>query len=330
MKNRLRTTIPPIPNSQCPIPSFQGSRLCLGTVQFGMNYGIGNKWGKPALEEVFRIIDRSLESGITLFDTAAAYGEAEEVLGRYIKSRGPGHGLRIISKLRPGLLAGVNDDSSRIEIIKKEITGSLERLHIEALDGYMLHDPGDFYKDGAVSGLIKCKESGLTAKIGVSVYEAEHALDAVNSGVVDCVQVPFNVLDRRLIKSGFFDSAGKKAVTVYARSAFLQGLLLMDEEEAGKRLAIAVKYIREFDGVIKKYGLTRLEAAFHFVYRNPGVDCVVFGVDNLLQLNQFIDLSQKQAGLDQCLSDLENMFQEVEKEVVSPNLWKRIDSSERR
>ena len=56
------------------------NKLVLGMVQLGLNYGINNRRGKPSKGESFSILDRAFEGGIRIFDTAAAYGNAEEIL----------------------------------------------------------------------------------------------------------------------------------------------------------------------------------------------------------------------------------------------------------
>ena len=60
------------------------SKLCLGTVQFGLKYGVNNTLGRqPYRQECYGIIRKALQTGITCFDTASAYGDAEKLLGKY-------------------------------------------------------------------------------------------------------------------------------------------------------------------------------------------------------------------------------------------------------
>ena len=59
--------------------------LCLGTVQQGMAYGINNQHGKPSVEESMEIFHQAVLNGIEIFDTASAYGDAEYLIGEYLK-----------------------------------------------------------------------------------------------------------------------------------------------------------------------------------------------------------------------------------------------------
>ena len=106
------------------------AKLCLGTVQFGMRYGIHNTLGRqPTEEEVFGILDAALDAGICMFDTASAYGTSEELLGRYgLAARGG----QIISKLHPAVEGERRD-------VRDEIQRSLTRLSVTNLYCYMLH-----------------------------------------------------------------------------------------------------------------------------------------------------------------------------------------------
>ena len=75
-------------------------QLCLGTVQLGMAYGVANRDGMPGEAQARQLISEALEGGITLFDTAQAYGEAEARLGAMAEAIGA-HGGQVITKLSP-------------------------------------------------------------------------------------------------------------------------------------------------------------------------------------------------------------------------------------
>ncbi|NQT66477.1 MAG: aldo/keto reductase [Actinobacteria bacterium] len=134
-------------------------RLCLGTVQFGLNYGISNKKGKPLKEDVFEMMDVTIDRGINFFNTAAACGNAEKFLGEYIINRNLKNKISIISKLMPNLI----DESctNPQNIVEDEIKKSLKKINIDILDGYLLHTPTDFYNQGIMEGLEHCKEKSL-------------------------------------------------------------------------------------------------------------------------------------------------------------------------
>ena len=62
------------------------SELSLGTVQLGVSYGINNQSGKPDRTQAFGILDTALTNGISALDTAAAYGDSEQVIGQWLQT----------------------------------------------------------------------------------------------------------------------------------------------------------------------------------------------------------------------------------------------------
>jgi len=298
---------------------MKNNRLCLGTVQFGMHYGINNKTGKPTRQEVFRMLDVAAENEIEFIDTAAAYGDAEEILGEYFLAGKSKDIFKIISKLRPNLIE--QDEKHAEEIVKREVEASLKRLKVERLNGFLLHTPADFYNESVVNGMNKCKEAGLIENWGVSIYEAQDASRAAGSGLIDYIQVPYSVFDQRLNKTDFFEIAKKNQVTVFSRTTFLQGLFAMEIDEVPSHMEEAKAYLKEFQQVTDKHNVSRMEAAFLFSYQNPDIDCLVFGVDNLEQLKEDFRFAAKPSDIDNCLEELRTMFQDISNSVIFPSLW---------
>ena len=301
--------------------------ICLGTVQFGTAYGINNRSGQPEEERVFAILDRALEAGINWLDTAAAYGEAEKVLGNYIRSRQAAGKFRVVSKLRPDFLDIISKGTySAVEVVRDEIRQSLERLNLEKLDGYMLHNAAHLAQSGIGEALAECRECGMVRQIGVSVYTPEDALAALQTSWVDAVQVPYNILDRRLDRSGFFQAKSDlgRLVTVFARSLLLQGLLMMKAEEIPAHLAGIAPHLQKLDDWLTGHGFSRFDAAFRFAARRPGVDAVVVGVDTLEQLEQYIDLSRRSVDFSTALSEGLERFGGIDSRLLSPNLWESL------
>ena len=110
------------------------SKLCLGTVQLGLDYGVANREGKPSLEKSLKMLDFAYESGIRWFDTAQAYGNAEEVLGNYLARRDNLSEFHIISKLFPK--AFDKDSECFFKDIEEAVLSSLKKLHVHVLDGF--------------------------------------------------------------------------------------------------------------------------------------------------------------------------------------------------
>lgn len=286
-------------------------KLALGTVQLGLNYGVNNAIGRqPTEKEAHAVLSSAVAAGIEVFDTAAAYGNAEKVLGSYAL---PSKNVRIISKLRP-------DTEDSVDAVIAQIRESLDRLGAKSLYGYMLHRASDMERPNIMRGLAAAKEMGLTEKIGVSIYEPDEALQAVSLGI-DMVQIPYNALDFRLDESGFFTQAKNNRVEVYARSAFLQGLLLMNPDDAEMRVKGSGTLIAEFQKIVAGYGFSPLEGAMLYSLSHPGIDYVVFGVDTVAQLQENIKIAAKLRGFAACYEKLYGTFKNVPREIIVPSLW---------
>ena len=297
------------------------NKLVLGTVQFGLNYGINNLNSKPTREKSFAMLDYAWENGIRTFDTAYAYGDAEEILGEFIKTRNLGSEIKIITKLKPNVLAEV--PGSEVEIIRKNLAESLKRLGRGYVDGYLLHTPAYIHEPRVVSALQKLKKSGLAKNIGVSVYEKDDAVYAAGLPEVDYIQIPYSILDQRLDDKVFWGLTKKNKIKVFARTAFLQGLLFMPEEKIPVHLEKAKIYLKEMDEIIGRYSLNRQQAALLFSYCNENIDHVVFGVDNINQLTEDLQIVKDSPDCTECIAELRNKFRNIEKNIIFPSLWKK-------
>jgi len=292
-------------------------KLCMGTVQLGLAYGINNAIKRrPSDQESFALLKLAIEKGIHYFDTASVYGDAESILGNFEIGK---YNVKIISKLRAEF------DINNIETaILREITQSITRMGIKKLDGYLLHEASMFYNADIMRGLQGAKDKGLVNKLGVSVYDPEDALNVVKSGLVEYIQIPYNVFDQQLDQTDFFEIADKKNIVVFARSAFLQGLLMMDPEKIADRLVEAREPLQRFNDIINQYGYTRQEAAFLFSYCHKGIDKVVFGVETRQQLENNLAIIEKAKGFASCKASLEGSFREIGKRVINPSLWNQL------
>ncbi len=296
------------------------NKLTLGTVQFGLEYGINNTKGKPSRAESLAMLDFACKKGIRVFDTAYAYGEAEEILGELLPNAG-GKKIKIVTKLKPNILSEFR--GKIYDIIAANLKESLTRLKIDQVDGYLLHTPEYIRQDEIVSAFCNLKKQGLVKNIGVSIYEESDALYAAGLKEVDYIQIPYGIFDQRMDKTDFFRLTKKNHITVFARSAFLQGLFFMPEKRMPAYLGKARSYLRQMDKIINQYGFSRAEAALMFSLKNKNIDYVVFGVDNMRQLREDIEIAQKNINCDDCIRELKNRFVDVEKSIILPSLWKK-------
>lgn len=304
----------------------QKNKLVLGTVQFGMKYGLRNTHGQPSSEESFSILDAALAAGIDTFDTAWAYGTAEDVLGEWIQDRSLAGTAHIISKMRPHAFNDYPDGTKAADVVRMELEKSLKRLHLESLDGYLFHSPHYIYLKHAVEGLQKARDAGLVKHIGVSTYDEAEALQAAELGV-DYVQVPYNAFDQRLDATDFFEIAEKNKVIVFARSPFLQGLLLMQPGALPEHLSYLRPHLEQFIAIARRHHMTQTEAALRFVDAECRGDYIVFGVDTLEQFTEDFILMQKRPALvakDGWTAEMRATFKDLNRGAINPSLWNKI------
>ena len=264
-------------------------KLALGTVELGMEYGIDGQ-ARPAKDEAFAILDAALAAGVDTFDTASSYGEAEELLGEWITSRTCADKVKIISK-----------GSGRADIER-----SLKRLGLKVLDGYLLHN-----SKGSFAELEEARRAGLIQHIGASVYKPEEVRSEF-----EYVQVPYNALDRRFEKV--------PGAVVFARSPFLQGLLLMSPADVPPHLLRARPYLEQFIAVARRYNLSQLRASLLFALHG-GAHYVVFGVKRLSQLDEILEAA-KMPVPEGFVDAMRAGVPEVDEAVINPSVWKRSDS----
>ncbi len=296
-------------------------KLCLGTVQFGMDYGIvGQK--KPDLNYAVRCLDFATQNGIDAIDTAKAYGTAEEVVGEFLKRHTvPREKLFISTKFRPNLLDGLEEGKYR-DVVRSELVEQLCTMRLDYVDAYMFHSAKYAFQEAALEAIASVQKEGLARKVGVSVYEPKEAKWCLDSRYVTFMQMPYSIFDHRMKEAGIFDKAASGTCEIHTRSAFIQGLVTLRPEQIPPFLKKAGPIIRKMDQICSDAGISRVQLAMAYVKREPAISHLVFGVDSLEQLEEDIRLFQKEApaGL---LGQIDSEFSGIEADIVMPSLWKR-------
>ncbi len=258
------------------------SRLALGTVQFGIPYGISNQQGKVSLDAATEILNYAHIAGISTLDTAIAYGDSENRLGEIgVKD------WRIISKL-PEIPIATNDV---LNWVRESVNGSLHRLKIPCLYGLLVHRPQQLLSNTGqeiYNALNLLKKEGLVDKIGISIYSPTELEELCNRFSFDLIQAPFNIFDRSLKQSGWLSRLKLGGVEVHIRSVFLQGLLLMNPPNRPAYFNRWQPIWTEWEKWLYTNNLTALQACLSFVLSDPDIDRVVVGVDSLSQLQEIL------------------------------------------
>jgi aryl-alcohol dehydrogenase-like predicted oxidoreductase len=250
------------------------TRVGLGTVQMGKDYGVTNHAGRPSLEEAAQIVRVAAEHGVRIVDTAAVYGKSERVLGQILQGS---HEFRIVTKIPPLRERAIT--SRQIDLVKSAFERSLNRLGVSRVYGLLVHHPDDLLADGGDwlwEVLCDLQESGQVEKIGVSVYGDAQLEPILDEFDIDLVQLPLNVLDQRALMSGRVDSLREAGIEVHARSAFLQGILLAKPSELPDQFAPLRPHLERYHRFRVRHNLTAIKAALSFVLQTS-VDCVVIG-----------------------------------------------------
>ena len=257
-------------------------KIGLGTVQFGLDYGVSNKGGKTPPEEVRRIIETAAENRVRIIDTAALYGSSEDSLGRALPAR---HNFDIVTKTIKFSKETIGPEDALS--LERAFAESLSRLKAPSVYGLLAHDSDDLFKEGGhllIEKMAELKRAGLVRKIGASVYTASQ-IDRLLSGFpIDLIQLPINVLDQRLIRSGHLARLKSAGIEVHGRSAFLQGLLLMDPNGLPPFFEPIKGDLIRYHDFIEKERISPVLAAIGFVMGLDAVDTVICGVENRDQL----------------------------------------------
>jgi aryl-alcohol dehydrogenase-like predicted oxidoreductase len=263
------------------------SRLALGTVQFGLDYGVTHGGGRIPETEIRAILAQAQHAGIDLLDTAAAYGDSEEVLGR----SGASQAFRIVTKTLP-FAAAAGDAMARMKVRFRE---SLDKLAVPAVDGLLVHAAGDLLSpDGEQlwAQLEAWRAQGLVRRIGVSVYDRTE-IDAVLARFSpDLVQLPLNVLDQRLLLDGTIARLVDRGIAIHVRSLFLQGLLLQSPAECPPHLAATKPFLQRWWTLCHESDVAPLTAALRFGLAVPGIEKLVVGVHSTAHLAAIISASR--------------------------------------
>ncbi len=250
-------------------------KIALGSVQFGIQYGINNQTGIPSDEQVNEILNVAKANHIRLIDTASAYGNAEERLGSL-----SGGKFEFVSKFQAV--------QSPAELEKACFT-TLYQLKVDSLYGYMAHQTNFILQQpDSWKVLEDLKQRGKIQKIGYSLYYPDQLKQLLDLNCIpDIVQLPYSLLDRKFEES-LIDLASLHT-EVHVRSVFLQGLYLMDPLQFPERMSSLRSAIEQLGEICIKYQIQMSALALSFAMHHPGIGKVVMGVDTAHQLKQNLD-----------------------------------------
>jgi aryl-alcohol dehydrogenase-like predicted oxidoreductase len=297
-----------------PRRSDQAKKLCLGSAQWGLPYGIANKTGQPDLTAVGEILRLASNAGIESIDTAHAYGEAEFVTGHFADSF---PGFSIYTKTIPLRLPEIShDDVSRV---RDAFSQSLERLRRNKVQALLVHHGSDLLAHGGdiLWNLLEdLRKEGQVAQIGVSVYAPDELREIAKRYPLQIVQIPASIYDQRFLR-GILTPLRASGCEIHARSAFLQGLLLQDPAEFQPHFASIRDHHEKLLSYVRSAGHSAASAAIHFVLNQACLDRVVLGFEQANQLKEILSLLENNKDRPLFLES----FAIEREEIVNPSLW---------
>ncbi len=288
---------------------MKASKLALGTVQFGLDYGINNQRGKIPQSEVFDVLSLAWGAGIDTLDTSAGYGDSEQVIGAYVK--GHDENFNVVSKF----------SMKDAQYVHQVLTQSLMQTGFNFFYGYLFHCFEDFKKNPQTWDELKSlQDAGKIRKIGFSLYleeELEYVLEEKLK--IDLVQVPYSVFDRRFEK--YFRSLHEAGVEIHTRSSFLQGLVFKKPEELDQYFEKIKSKIGQLHQLAKINNVTVAELCLQFVLSMPFIDKVLVGVDNLSHLQEMLAIREA-SPLGTAVMEQLMGLEEVDQKIILPFNWK--------
>ncbi|MDT0602856.1 aldo/keto reductase [Thalassotalea castellviae] len=292
-------------------------KLALGCVQFGLAYGVTNKMGQVPLTEIEKILACAKQVGINTLDTAAAYGNSEQILGQLALT----NSFDIVTKI-PTLSNG--DTQSIHEIV----TESLAKLNVQCLKALMFHNADDLLtSNGSLyyQGAKQFKADQTIAQLGISVYHVQQLSTLLNQFSFDIVQLPANWLDQRFLTTKLLNQLSNKHIEVHARSLFLQGILIQPFEELPDYFLPFKAWIMAFHALCQRCNCQPLTLALALIHLHPMIDKAVVGCCSLQQLEEIIEHYQKAEQLThqyhELLTRVGANIASDEQELINPSLW---------
>lgn len=280
-------------------------KIGLGTVQWGLDYGIANTHGIPSDEALKSIFALANNNSIDLFDTAVQYGEAEKRVGQFSN---PEH--RIVTKI--GNFSPKNS-------LKMQLENSFKHLQRQNIYGCLFHDVDELINNNELWGeLLEYKTAGKIRKIGYSLYEPQEILDLLEAGLYpDIVQLPYSILDRKF--EPYFDLLKNKGVEIHVRSVFLQGLYFKNPEQLSNKLSILKPVLRELQNISKQNKLDMSQLCLDFIRQNSKIDYAIIGVESETQLKEVSQGKNCKLNWDSILEILDSY--DIKKELLNPSCW---------
>ena len=258
------------------------NEIILGSANFNQIYGITKNFIKK--KEIKRSFNLALKNNIRIIDTSPLYNKSEKIIGLLNNDK-----FKIISKI-PKIPRNIKKKNIK-KWVKLKVSNSLKNLKIKKFECLLLHNVDSLLsKNGneIYKNIKNMKRIGLTNKIGISIYDFNILDKILKKFKFDLIQAPFNILDQRLVTTGWLKKLKKRRIKVYVRSIFLQGILLSKLNQLPEKLKKLNKNLIIWENWLKKNKFKPLQVCISFVLNQRQLDGIVVGYNNKNQLNQIL------------------------------------------
>lgn len=285
-------------------------KLILGTVQFGLDYGINNSVGKVPIDESQKILCKAFQEGIRVIDTAEVYGNAHQVIGDFHRAN-PDMKFSIITKVSP---------SDNLSSVEDKINQYLVELNVNILEGFMFHSFQSYLDHKVIlPKLLKLKDNGLIKHLGVSVYTNNEFEALIKDDGIDLIQLPFNLLDNYFLRGELMLEAKRKGKTIHTRSAFLQGLFFKNPIDKLPIVQALQPQLLKIHEIAKECEVSVASLALNYCLQQSNIDYVLIGVDSLKQLE--VNLNALNFKIDKKIINIINQIYTEDTDLLNPSLW---------
>ena len=275
----------------------------------GQVYGVLNKNSLLNSSQIQDLLSVAQNNGINHFDTAAAYGNSENLLGKKLEP-----------KFNPEVSSKLNEsDCLTLDQTIQTIQKILDRLQLTKLDVLYLHNDEPLalsYSQEVLTNLNLCREMGMFSRIGVSLYDKTNIIRIRDTyPEIKVFQVPENIADRRLLRSKELMDMKNNGYQIFVRSIFLQGILLCNENEIPSRLAGSQQTIRQIRNLARAEGITQLDVCLGYAKMIPWMTDIIIAPVSVEQLLQILKSAYI---LD---PDLLSNIESLGPELADPRKW---------
>ncbi|HAZ10362.1 MAG TPA: aldo/keto reductase [Candidatus Omnitrophica bacterium] len=291
------------------------NKLIIGSANFGLKYGVANN-KRLTKKDIFEILRYAKKLGVFGIDTAKGYGNAEEIVGDYLKLQRE-KSFKIITKI-------LHKDYKGVQSVKDEVRDSLKKLNVKCIDFLLLHSFETYqeYKDTAITAFEELIKEGYILHWGVSVYYPEEARQVILDGFSNfAVEFPLNIFDRRFLKRDFLKGLKKKKCFLFARSIFLQGLFFLSEKGLTGNFETVKENVLQLNALSQRFKIPLSDILLLFAAANPYIDGIIIGVDSKEQLKKNLGF-YKNLKKYQMMKHLLDKLEVNDERILLPYLWR--------